>query len=74
LDGIRQGWEMERVEARALPHDLGSALDLLGANESATDWLGADLLSAYLKFKRAEIGSLEGLNEAEICARYAEVY
>jgi len=74
LDGIRQGWEIERVEARALPHDLGSALDLLGDNESAADWLGADLLSAYLKFKRAEIGSLEGLNEAEICARYAEVY
>jgi len=40
----------------------------------AADWLGADLLAAYLKFKRAEIKGLEALNETEICHRYAEVY
>ena len=44
------------------------------ADESAADWLGADLLSAYLQFKRAEINSLGDLNEAEICDRYGEVY
>jgi hypothetical protein len=32
------------------------------------------LLAAYLLFKRAEIDGLEGLDENEICRRYAEVY
>jgi hypothetical protein len=31
-------------------------------------------LRAYLMFKRAELRAIEGLTEAEICARYAEVY
>jgi hypothetical protein len=35
---------------------------------------GADLFAAYLKFKRAEMASLETLDETEICRRYAEVY
>ena len=74
LDGIRHGWEIEGMDARPLPQDLGSALDLLEANETAADWLGADLLSAYLQFKRAEIKGLGDLNETEICARYAQVY
>jgi glutamine synthetase len=47
---------------------------LLEASESAAEWLGPDLLSAYLQFKRAEIKGLDGLNETEICRRYAEVY
>jgi glutamine synthetase len=47
---------------------------LLEASESAAEWLGADLLSAYLLFKRAEIQGLEGLDAAEMCRRYAEVY
>jgi glutamine synthetase len=59
---------------RALPKDLGQALDLLEASESAGDWLGRDLMSAYLQFKRAEIEGLKDLNETEICRRYAEVY
>jgi hypothetical protein len=36
--------------------------------------LGADVLSAYMKFKQAEIAGLENLDESEICRRYAEVY
>jgi glutamine synthetase len=74
LDGIRHQWEIESMDARALPKDLGQALDLLEASESAGDWLGRDLMSAYLQFKRAEIKGLEDLNETEICRRYAEVY
>ena len=50
------------------------ALLLLEACEPAAEWLGADLFSAYLKFKRAEIKGLENLDESEICRRYAEVY
>jgi glutamine synthetase len=44
------------------------------ATEPALQWLGADLFSAYLRFKRAEIECLENLDESEICRRYAEVY
>jgi glutamine synthetase len=74
LDGVRHQWEIESMDSRALPSHLGQALDLLEASESAAEWLGGDLLSAYLQFKRAEIESLADLNETEICRRYAEVY
>jgi glutamine synthetase len=47
---------------------------LEGSSAAAADWLGKDFLSAYLAFKRAEIKGLEGLDESEICRRYAEVY
>jgi hypothetical protein len=49
-------------------------LTQLERSTAAADWLGADLLAAYLLFKRAEIKGLEGLDESEICRRYAEVY
>jgi glutamine synthetase len=39
-----------------------------------TQWLGADLFSAYVRFKRAEIAGLKSMDESEICRRYAEVY
>jgi glutamine synthetase len=74
LDGIRERREIEREAPQALPDSLGAALDRLAALAAATDWLGAELLAAYLAFKRAEIAGLEHLNEAEICRRYAEVY
>jgi glutamine synthetase len=57
-----------------LPHDLGSALDLLEATAAARDWCGPEFLTAYLELKRAEIAALGGLNEGEVCRRYAEVY
>jgi glutamine synthetase len=74
LDGIRHQREIESMDSRLLPKDLGQALDLLEASEAAGEWLGPDFLSAYLQFKRAEIRDLDDLNETEICRRYAEVY
>jgi glutamine synthetase len=74
LDGIRQQREIDTVSPRALPPSLAEALKLLEASEPAAEWLGAEVLSAYLLFKRAEIKSLEHLDESEICHRYAEVY
>jgi hypothetical protein len=53
---------------------LHQALTLLEASEPAADWLGGELLGVYVQFKRAEIKSLDGLDEGEICRRYAEVY
>jgi glutamine synthetase len=68
--------EAERTEqgARELPHSLGAALDELAATPEAKDWFGEQFLDAYLMFKRSEIESLVGVDDAAVCARYAEVY
>jgi glutamine synthetase len=59
---------------RQLPHSLDAALDELAATPQAKDWFGERFLDAYLMFKRSEIEALIGLDDAAICARYAEVY
>jgi glutamine synthetase len=74
LDGIRHQRQIEDKNPRPLPESLDQALMLLEACQPAAEWLGADLFSGYLKFKRAEIKGLESLDESEICRRYAEVY
>ena len=74
LDGVRRELTLETQNPAPLPASLAEALTLLERNTAAADWLGEDLLSAYLLFKRAEIKGLEGLDESEICRRYAEVY
>jgi glutamine synthetase len=90
VDGIRQRrslppvpernfWEMTEAEraaagVRTLPRSLGEALDGLEASAEAREWCGDNFFGAYLRFKRAELKVVEGLTEAEICARYAEVY
>jgi len=74
LDGIRAGRSIDLDHPRPLPVSLEAALTLLEETPAAARWLGAAPLAAYLRFKRAEIRSLEGLDESEICRRYAEVY
>jgi glutamine synthetase len=74
LEGIRRGRAIGAGKPQALPQTLEAALTLLESSESAAEWLGADLLAAYVMFKRAEIRGLANLEESEICRRYAEVY
>jgi glutamine synthetase len=74
LDGIRERRQIELERPLPLPRSLSEALTHLERSESAADWLGAELLAAYLMFKRAEINGLENLDENEICRRYAEIY
>ena len=90
VDGIRRKralppppgknfWAMSEAEraqagARALPHSLHAALEELAATPEAKAWFGETFLDAYLLFKRSEIEALAGLDAADICARYAEVY
>jgi glutamine synthetase len=68
--------EAERAAAgaRKLPQSLEEALAALEASTAARDWFGENFFRAYLMFKRAELRAIEGLTEAEICARYAEIY
>ena len=74
LDGIRERRDIDSKRPQSLPQNLDSALKLLDGSEPAAEWMGDELLSAYVLFKRAEIESLENLDEHEICGRYAEVY
>ena len=74
LDGIRERRAIDLDNPRPLPGSLAAALTLLEETPSAARWLGAGLLAGYLRFKRAEIQSVEGLDESEVCRRYAEVY
>src|SRR5689334_21006383 len=75
----RSFWEMSEAEreaagARRLPQSLEEALAALEASDAARDWFGETFFRAYLAFKRAELRQIEGLTEAETCARYAEIY
>jgi glutamine synthetase len=75
----RSFWEMSEAEheaagARKLPRSLAEALGHLEASAAAREGFGGAFFDAYLMFKRAELRAIEGLTEAEICARYAEVY
>ncbi|HUA36580.1 MAG TPA: glutamine synthetase family protein [Candidatus Binataceae bacterium] len=74
LDGIRHQRRIEATDERSLPTSLTEALTLLEASDAVGEWLGADLRSGYVLFKRAEIEGLRELDESEICRRYAEVY
>jgi glutamine synthetase len=74
LDGIRHQREIDSGRPQPLPGSLEAALRLLESSKAAAEWLGADLLAAYVLFKRAEIKSLENFDESEICRRYKEVY
>jgi glutamine synthetase len=74
LDGVRRKMPLETQNPAPLPTSLADALTQLERSTAAAEWLGEDLLAAYLLFKRAEIKGLDGLDENEICRRYGEVY
>jgi glutamine synthetase len=74
LDGIREQRSIERDNPQPLPGSLAAAVTRLEQTPLAAQWLGPELLAAYLRLKRAEIRSLEGLDEHAVCRRYAEVY
>src|SRR5215831_1732371 len=90
VDGIRKGmrlapppphtiWDMSEEERRergieTLPGSLDAALARLEASETASSWLGPELLNAYVRLKRSEIEAVKGQSNEAICARYAAAY
>jgi glutamine synthetase len=78
VDGIRQAMSLQDVQAaksaERLPLTLEAAISLFAASPDARAWFGDTLFQLYLQLKQAEILSLEGLDEAEVCRRYADVY
>ncbi|HUC16555.1 MAG TPA: glutamine synthetase family protein [Acetobacteraceae bacterium] len=76
VDGLRRGLVLPPLGTAAplLPRSLKAALEALAGDEAARSWWSETAMSAYLEFKKAEIAALDGLEDAEICARYADVY
>jgi glutamine synthetase len=74
LDGITRQRLLPDAGGPPLPATLDEALKALEATAEATDWFGPTYLEAYLMFKRGELASIDGLDEAALCARYAEIY
>ncbi len=76
LDGIRDGLRAPQADAApsAPPSSLAAALDALESDPAPATWMPALLLSTFLTVKRAEVDAAAGVDEAELLARYADVY
>jgi len=74
LDGLRQRRRLADVERAPLPTTLEAALGHFEQSPSAAEWFGPLFRDVYLRYKRAELKALAGLDEATICARYAQIY
>lgn len=66
--------ERTRRGIALLPQSLGEALDALAADTTACGWFPPEMLEAYRRFKRYEIGLMEGLEPEDQCARYRIAY
>lgn len=75
-DGIAQERALPEGEATppSLPRSLAEALDGMERSEAVATWFGPVFRDAYLRHKRSELSYVTGLDPAELCARYAEVY
>lgn len=73
LDGVRRDLRVPDA-AEALPGSLAAALAALEGDDAARDWMGEELMTAYLMLKASEQALLAGLDDTEICGRYADAY
>jgi glutamine synthetase len=72
--GGLDGAEADRFGVGALPESLEEALAALAADEVVRGWLGSRLYEAFVGVKRAELDAVAGLDVAEVCRRYGELY
>lgn len=68
------GAELADYGAATMPTSLKDALECLESDETARGWLPALLYDTYVAVKRAELSVVEGLDDDEICRRYAAAY
>jgi glutamine synthetase len=66
--------ELARYNIHPLPQSLSEALNVLYEDKVARAWLPPLLYETYVGVKRAELAILAGMDDAEICRRYAAVY
>ncbi len=74
LDGLRQRRRLADHAAAPLPGSLTAALDLFSASPAMETGFGPAFHNLYLRFKRAELRALDGLDDEAICDRYAAIY
>jgi len=72
-DGIARQMSLPETEV-PLPGSLSAALDLMEASDAMKSWFGPVFFEAYMRHKRSEVAHVADLPDAELCARYAEVY
>ena len=66
--------EAERYGVGALPDSLAGALAALAEDQQAHEWMGPLMYDAYVAVKRSEVEAAEGVDQAELCARYGRIY
>jgi glutamine synthetase len=66
--------QLEALGVARLPTSLEAALDALEADGVAQGWFPPLLLEVYLRHKRGELASLEGVSDEERAVRYAQAY
>ncbi len=74
LDGLRHRRRLVDAAPASLPTSLDEALALFSASAATAAWFGPTFHDLYIRFKRAELKALAGLDEAAICDRYAAIY
>jgi glutamine synthetase len=74
LDGLRHRRRLADHAPAPLPASLDQALERFAASPAVAGWFGPLFHDVYLRFKRSELKALAGLDEAQICDRYAAVY
>ena len=74
LDGLRSQRRLADHTPAPLPASLDQALDLFAASPVLRQGFGPEFHDIYLRFKRAELRSLAGLDDAALCDRYAAIY
>lgn len=75
VDPARLSEEQRRQAGIApLPSSLDEALRHLEEDAVARGWLPEALVETFVTVKRGEIADVDGMSDAEICARYARVF
>jgi glutamine synthetase len=74
LDGLRRRRRLADLERAALPASLEEALGQFEESVAVAEWFGPLFREVYLRFKRAELKALDGMDETAICARYVAIY
>ena len=72
-DGIARGMTLPDTPLK-LPTSLDQALDVMEASDAVEAWFGPVFGHAYLRHKRSEAAYVADLSQADLCARYADVY
>ena len=74
LDGLRRRRRLADHHRTPLPASLDAALDNFEQSVTVAEWFGPLFREVYLRYKRAELKTLAGLDEQTICNRYAAIY